>query len=73
MRTRKIFPSPTNGFKNIEVLLNLHFKVHDLTNSGIHHQFLIYYKGGKVSQLRVSSCGAQIQWVACASSKKSAF
>ena len=41
------------------------------TNSGIHHQFRIYYKGGKVSQLWVSSCNAQIQWVA--SGKKSAF
>ena len=26
------------------------------TNSGIHHQFRIYYKGGKASQLWVSSC-----------------
>ena len=41
------------------------------TNSGIHHQIRIYYKGGKVSQLWVSSCSAQIQWVA--SGKKSAF
>ena len=42
------------------------------TNSGIHHQFRIYYKGGKVSQLWVSFCSAQsIQWVA--SGKKSAF
>ena len=31
MRTRKIFPTPTNSFKKIEVLLNLPFKVHDLT------------------------------------------
>ena len=31
------------------------------TNSGIHHQFRIYYKGGKASQLWVSSCSAQIQ------------
>ena len=42
------------------------------TNSGIHHQFRIYDKGGKVSQLWVSFCSAQsIQWVA--SGKKSAF
>ena len=41
------------------------------TNSGIHHQFRIYYKGGKVSQLWASSCRTQIQWVA--SGKKSAF
>ena len=42
------------------------------TNSGIHHQFRIYYKGGTVSQLWVSFCSAQsIQWVA--SGKKSAF
>ena len=41
------------------------------TNSGIHHRFRIYYKGGKVSQPCVSSCNAQIQWVA--SCKKSAF
>ena len=34
------------------------------TYSGIHHQFRIYYKGGKASQLWVSSCSAQIQWVA---------
>ena len=33
------------------------------TNSGIHYQFRIYYKGGKVSQLWVSSCSAQIQWL----------
>ena len=32
-----------------------------LTNSGIHQQFRIYYKGGKASQLWVSSCNAQIQ------------
>ena len=31
------------------------------TNSGIHHQFRIYYKGGKASQLWVSNCSAQIQ------------
>ena len=31
------------------------------TNSGIHHQFRIYYKGGKASQLWVFSCSAQIQ------------
>ena len=31
------------------------------TNSGIHHQFRVYYKGGKASQLWVSSCSAQIQ------------
>ena len=31
------------------------------TNSGIHHQFLIDYKGGKASQLWVSSRSAQIQ------------
>ena len=42
-----------------------------LINSEIHHQFRIFNKGGKVSQLWVSSCSAQIQWVA--SSKKSAF
>ena len=41
------------------------------TNSGIHDQFRIYYKRGKASQLWVSSCSAQIQWVA--SGKKSAF
>ena len=40
-------------------------------NSEIHHQFWMFNKGGKVSQLWVSSCSAQIQWVA--SSKKSAF
>ena len=37
------------------------------TNSGIHHQFRIYYKefkGSKASQLWVLSCNAQIQWVA---------
>ena len=31
------------------------------TNSGIHRQFRIYYKGDKASQLWVSSCSAQIQ------------
>ena len=41
------------------------------TNSGIHRLFRIYYKGGKASQLWVSSCIAQIQQVA--SDKKSAF
>ena len=40
-------------------------------NSEIHHQFRIYYKGAKVSQLWASSCSAQIQWAA--SVKKSAF
>ena len=40
-------------------------------NSEIHHPISIFNKGGKVSQLWVSSCSAQIQWVA--SSKKSAF
>ena len=37
------------------------------TNSGTQHQFRIYYKGvkgNKASQLWVSSCSAQIQWVA---------
>ena len=37
------------------------------TNSGIHHQFRIYYKrfkGSKASQLWVLSCNAQIQLVA---------
>ena len=34
------------------------------TNGGINHQFRIYYKGGKASQLWVLSCNAQIQWVA---------
>ena len=37
------------------------------TNSGIHHQFRINYKGfkgSKASQLWVLSCNAQIQWVA---------
>ena len=29
------------------------------TNSGIHHQFRIYYKGGKTSQLWVSPCSAR--------------
>ena len=29
------------------------------TNSGIHHQFRIYYKGGKASQLWVSPCSAR--------------
>ena len=42
------------------------------TNSGIHHQFRLYYKlGGNASQLWVSSCSTNIQWVA--SGKKSAF
>ena len=41
------------------------------TDSGIHHQFRIYNKGGKASQPWVSSCSAQIQWVA--SGKKYAF
>ena len=40
-------------------------------NSGNHHQFRIYYKGSKASQLWVSSCSAQIQYVA--SSKKYPF
>ena len=31
------------------------------TNSGIHHQFRICYKGVNASQLWVSSCSAQIQ------------
>ena len=31
------------------------------TNTGIHHQFRIYYKVGKASQRWVSSCSAQIQ------------
>ena len=37
------------------------------TNSGIHHQFRIYYKGfkgSKASHLWILSCNAQIQWVA---------
>ena len=34
------------------------------TNSGIYQQFRVYYKGGKASQLWVSSCSAQLQWVA---------
>ena len=34
--------------------------VHFITN-GIHHQFRIYYKGGKASKLWVSSCSDQIQ------------
>ena len=41
------------------------------TNSEIRHQFRIYYKGGKVSQLWASSCSAQIHWLG--SGKKSAF
>ena len=41
------------------------------TKSGIHHQLRICYKGDKFSHLWVSSCSAQIQWVA--SGKKSAF
>ena len=40
------------------------------TNSGIHPNFGSI-TGGKVSQLWVSYCSAQIQWVACG--KKSAF
>ena len=42
------------------------------TNSGIDHQFRLYYKlGGNASQLWVSCCSTNIQWVA--SGKKSAF
>ena len=36
------------------------------TNSGIHYQFPIYYKGSKASQLWVSSCSARREGYPCA-------
>ena len=40
--------------KKIPVIWESDEWVHSLTNSVIHHQFRIYYKGGKASQLRVA-------------------